>query len=133
VRHAVLDTNILVSALIRPEGPPGRVMAAVLIGDVLPVFNAAVLDEYERVLRRPRLQLDIARVRAMLETIRTIGSAVPGELPAPPAGLRDPTDWPFIACALAASCPVITGNARGFPEALGVRIMTAREWGEARR
>lgn len=133
MRHAVLDTNILVSALIRPDGPPVQVMAAVRIGDLLPVFNAAVLDEYERVLHRPRLQLDVAKVRTMLGTIQTIGSAVPGELPAPPAGLPDPTDWPFIACALAAGCPVITGNARDFPAALGVRVMTAREWVEAQR
>jgi hypothetical protein len=29
---------------------------------------------------------------------------------------------------LAAGCPVVTGNARHFPDSAGVRVMTAREW-----
>ncbi len=44
--------------------------------------------------------------------------------------LPDLADWPFIACTLAADCPVITGNARDFSAGLGVRVMTAREWVE---
>jgi hypothetical protein len=44
--------------------------------------------------------------------------------------LPDPGDWPFIATALAADCPVITGNARHFPKRLGVEVMTARAWEE---
>jgi hypothetical protein len=42
--------------------------------------------------------------------------------------LPDPADWPFVACALAMDCPVVTGNARHFPDSCGVRVMTAREW-----
>lgn len=128
MRYAVLDTNILVSALMRPEGPPGQVMAAVRRGDLRPVFSAAILTEYGTVLRRTKLRLDRAKVETALDALQTIGSLLHGELPPAAAGLPDPDDWPFIACALAAGCPVITGNARDFPPALGVRIMTAREW-----
>jgi putative PIN family toxin of toxin-antitoxin system len=130
VRHAVLDTNILVSALIRPEGPPGQVMAAVKRGELVPVFSRAVFAEYEEVLRRPRLRLEPEKVDAALDTMRAVGTVVQGEPPAPPAGLPDGSDWPFIACAQAAGCPVITGNAQDFPAPLGVRVMTAREWVE---
>ena len=126
--HAVLDTNILVSALMRPEGPPGRVLLAVKEGALVPAFSLAVFAEYEAVLRRPRLRLDAAKVDAALATMRLVGTTVRGDLPPLPAGLPDDKDWPFIACALAASCPAITGNARGFPAALGVRVMTARAW-----
>lgn len=131
VQHAVLDTNILVSALIRPAGPTGQVMAAVKRGELMPVFSRAVFAEYEEVLRRPRLQLEPASVDAALDALRAWGTMLYGELPAPPAGLPDGSDWPFIACALAAGCPVITGNARHFPAGLRVRVLTAREWVEA--
>ena len=131
MRHAVLDTNILVSALMRPDGPPGRVMAAVKLGELLPVFSAAILAEYDAVLRRPRLQLDPQKVAAALDHIRTVGTVVPGASPPPPANLPDVADWPFIACALAAGCPVVTGNVKHFPPRLGMRVMTAREWVEA--
>ena len=131
VRHAVLDTNILVSALMRPEGPPGRVMAAVKRGEWVPVLSRAILAEYETVLQRPRLRLDAAKGGAALEALRAIGLVIPGEAPPAPPGLPDDTDWPFIACALAADCPVITGNARDFPQVLGVRVLTARQWVEA--
>jgi len=46
--------------------------------------------------------------------------------------LPDPGDWPFIATALAADCPVITGNARHFPKRLGVAVIAARDWIERR-
>ena len=130
-QHAVLDTNILVSALMRPDGPPGRVMAAVKRGELVPVLSQAILAGYEAVLQRPRLRLDAANVGAALVDLRAIGFVIPGDPPPPPPGLPDDTDWPFIACALAADCPVITGNARDFPQALGVRVMTAREWAGA--
>jgi putative PIN family toxin of toxin-antitoxin system len=131
VRHAVLDTNILVSALMRPQGPPGRVMAAVKDGELLPVFSPTIFAEYEAVLARPRLRLEAAKVDVALTTMRIVGTVVRAEPLPPPAGLPDDKDWPFIACAVAAGCPVITGNARDFPAGLGVRVMTAREWVEA--
>jgi uncharacterized protein len=106
-------------------------MAAVLRGDLGPIFNAAVLTEYDTVLHRPRLHLDAVKAASSLETIRTIGSMVPGALAPPPSDLLDPADWPFIACALATGCPVITGNARDFPARLEVWVMTAREWVDA--
>lgn len=128
MRVAVLDTNILVSALIRPSGPPGQVMAAVGRGELVPVFSRTIQVEYESVLRRPRLRLDATKVDAALATIRAIGTFLHGDEPPPPAGVPDAADWPFIACALAQGCPVVTGNLKHFPARLGVQVITAREW-----
>jgi putative PIN family toxin of toxin-antitoxin system len=130
VRHAVLDTNILVSALLRPEGPPGRVMEAVKHGELAPVFHETLYAEYLEVLRRPRLQLQASSIEAALDSLRSVGTLLRGDLPAPPAGLPDRSDWPFIACALSSRCPVITGNVKDFPAILGAEVMTAREWVE---
>jgi putative PIN family toxin of toxin-antitoxin system len=128
VQHAVLDTNILVSALIRPAGPPGLVMAAVLRGDLVPVFSEEIVAEYERVLRRPRLRLDTIKVQAMLDTMRLVGVRLVIESVPPPSDLPDRDDWPFITCGVAAGCPVVTGNAKHFPQMRGLRVMTARQW-----
>ena len=130
VPYAVIDTNILVSALLRPAGPPGQVMAAALAGRLIPVVSDAVLAEYASVLTRPRLRLDAQRVRQTLDALRSVGVPVHAPM-TPPPDLPDPDDWPFIACALAAGCPVVTGNAKDFPPRLGVTVVTAREWVDA--
>jgi predicted nucleic acid-binding protein len=45
-------------------------------------------------------------------------------VPIPLSNLPDPDDAPFIATALAANCPIVTGNARHFPAECGVEILT---------
>ena len=132
MQYAVIDTNILVSALLRPAGPPGQVMAAALAGRLIPVVSDAVLAEYASVLTRPRLGLDAGRVRGALDALRNVGVRVQAAL-TPPPDLPDPGDWPFIACALAAGCPVVTGNAKDFPARLGIEVISARQWAETFR
>lgn len=130
MRYAVLDTNILVSAVMRPEGPPGLVLAAVKRGELVPVFNPAILSEYDEVLRRPRLGLGANEIADALEAMRALGVVIEIAPTPPPAHLPDDADWPFIACALVAGCPVITGNVKHFPVEAGVRVLTARGWAE---
>jgi uncharacterized protein len=129
--QAVVDTNVLVSGLLSPGGPPAMVLTAIVEGRLRLVVCEAVLAEYHAVLQRPRLRLDPLRVEALLHLIDLTADWVPippynGQPPLP-----DPADWPFIACALAAGCPVITGNGKHFPELTGVRVMTARGWLQA--
>jgi len=132
VSAAVVDTNILVSALLRPDGPPGRVAAALTQGRLQPVVCAAIVDEYDRVLRRPAFGFDPADVGELVSllTQQALSVEVPPYAPAE-LMLPDPADWPFAACALAVPCPLITGNARHFPARLGIAVMTARQWVEA--
>lgn len=125
--RAVVDTNILVSGLLRPDGPPGAVARQIVAQAIEPVVCDAIVAEYRAVLPRRRLRLraaDIDELLALIEA-QALWVEIPPYLGRP--ALPDPADWPFIACALAVGCPVITGNARDFPAALGVRVMTARE------
>lgn len=126
--RAVIDTNILVSALLHPDSLPAAVMRQVASLTLQPVACREIMAEYRAVLPRRRLRLrpdDVADVLSLLEA-QALWVDLPAYDGSPP--LPDPTDWPFIACALAAGCPVVTGNAKHFPARLGVRIMTAREW-----
>lgn len=131
--RAVVDTNVLVSALLRADTPPASVLRQIAAQALVPVVSAAIVAEYRAVLPRPRLRLRADDIEELLLLIEAQAQWV--DVPAydgRPA-LPDPADWPFIACALAAGCPVITGNARHFPKALGVSVVTAREWVDSSR
>lgn len=127
---AVVDTNVLVSALMKPDMLPAMVARAVRQGTLMPVLCTEIVKEYAAVLRRPRLGLPAQDTDELLSLLQHQASWVhirpyPFEL-----NLPDPHDWPFIACALATGCPVITGNLRHFPARPGVAITTVRGWVE---
>ena len=50
--YAVIDTNVLVSAAIKPDSVPGTIFRLILIEQICPVFNSEILEEYKRVLPR---------------------------------------------------------------------------------
>ena len=99
--RAVLDTNVVVSALLF-SGPPSRLISAWQSGRLRPVVSAPILDEYIRVLAYPKFKLTNTEIRGLLEEelipfIETV-TAVPTNIP----DLRDPDDAKFITCAVAA-------------------------------
>mgnify|MGYP000926768177 CR=1 FL=1 len=63
---AVLDTNVIVSGLISPPGPPGQLLEIWLDGRLDLVTSEALLAELERVVRRPRVTLRLPQNRALL-------------------------------------------------------------------
>ena len=127
VKQAVIDTNVLVSALIKPSGPPGQIIAAMRRGELLPIISHTVFAEYAQVLTRLRFGFAREEVHAILDLIEQIAPMLEPS-PISLVGLPDPTDAPFIALARYARCPVITGNAKHFPAKTGVVVVTAVGW-----
>ena len=126
-KQAVIDTNVLVSALIKPSGPPGQVIAAMRRGELLPILSRIVFAEYAQVLSRPRFGFRHEDIHAVLDLIEQIAPM----LEPPPIGLArlpDPKDAPFIALARYAGCPVITGNTKHFPAKAGIVALTPAGW-----
>jgi hypothetical protein len=68
--RVVLDTNVIVSALLQPLGPPASVFLLVAGGAVQLSISGDVYAEYEEVIRRPRLARDEEVIAAMLGTVR---------------------------------------------------------------
>lgn len=109
----VVDTNVLVAALINPHGSPAGVLNCVFSNLVYPCFDARIIDEYERVLQRPRFRFRSDDVRALLDFFVRAGFPVTPE----PVSLElpDPSDLPFVEVARATDSPIVTGNVRHFP------------------
>ncbi|NTW29514.1 MAG: putative toxin-antitoxin system toxin component, PIN family [Coriobacteriia bacterium] len=110
----VLDTNVLVSGLLSPFGPPGEIVRMVSSGEITLCLDARILSEYEDVLARPKFGFDEDAVAALLDYIDYRGHATASS----PLGQRlpDPADEPFLEVALAcgAEC-LVTGNLIHFP------------------
>lgn len=111
----VLDTNIVVSGLLRSQGNPAQVLTLALAGAVQVCHDARILAEYAEVLARPRFKFDPMRVRDVLGKIETDGLAVDASGESN-LDLPDADDEPFLAVALAASVDfLVTGNLADYP------------------
>lgn len=98
--RVVIDTNVLVSALLQPEGLPAAVLMLALSGRLQPCVSAAVLAEYEDVIRRPRFKRDAEVIEGTLQAIRKVAQHV---TPATHVdACSDPDDNRFLECAEAA-------------------------------
>jgi putative PIN family toxin of toxin-antitoxin system len=125
--RAVFDTNVLVSALLKPGASESSVVEAAAVGKLIPCLSPAVLAEYRDVLHRPRFRFETRDVRAFLRALMEVSVFV-----SPAAALSvcpDPDDDRFLECAEAAGAHyLITGNKRHFPaQWLGTRVVSARE------
>jgi len=127
----VLDTNILVSALISGEGAPGQVLAAVKSLGVTLITSRFQVDELRDVLARDRLQQYIRREEAddLLYHLEAVAVVV-AELPAVSLS-ADPDDNPILAAAIAGDADLVVSGDRDHMLAIGsadgIPIITARE------
>jgi len=110
----VLDTNVLVSAFLKPASDAARVLRLVLQRDLEIVLNDHILAEYIEVLSRPRFGLDQRKVREVLDYLRSVGTVAPAV--ASSFRLPDPDDEPFLEAAVGGRAQfLVTGNKRHFP------------------
>ena len=110
--RVVLDTNILVSALITRGTPPDGLYRAWLRGEIELVTSAVQIAELDDVLSRPRLQrfLDADQASAIVENIGT-RAVVLDELPSVSLS-PDPKDNQILAAAIAGRVDLIVSGDR---------------------
>jgi putative PIN family toxin of toxin-antitoxin system len=99
--RVIVDTNIIVSGLISPTGPPGNIVDALLQGFLVPVMSPATLAELEAVLMRPRLRtlFERAGVEAMefLTEFRELADIVePGPTDIAVRDANDGSSWSWL-------------------------------------
>jgi len=129
--RVVLDTNILVSALITRNTAPDQLYRAWLRGDVELVTSQAQIAELRAVLGRPRLRRyvdpdEADRILPALHLNATVLQDVPVTRRSP-----DPKDDPILAMAVAGAADIVVSGDKTDMLALkkveGIPIATARE------
>jgi putative PIN family toxin of toxin-antitoxin system len=132
VVRAVLDANVFVSAVIHPDGPPGRIIEQFLRTDAFTlVLSDAIVDEVMRALAYPKVRRYVRRgldpalwmedlvllADFVLDTVQVTGVS------------KDPDDDKCLAAAIAGRASVVV---TGDPHLLtvgeyeSVRIVTPR-------
>lgn len=115
----VIDTNVLISALLSKHGDAAtvQVLNAVFDGTIIPVFNDEILAEYDNVLHRPKFKFSDTNIQLLLDTIKTYGvfakQLITNEI------LPDPKDLVFYEVVMAKqdeNAYLVTGNSKHFPK-----------------
>ena len=124
----ILDTNILVSAALKPEGLQRTVFLLALTAPARLYVTKPVLEEYDEVLRRKVLRIRGAIRQQFLAYIRNRAHLIKPSLL--PEVTSDKEDLKFLECADAARADyLITGNVRHFPRFWkSTKIVTSREF-----
>lgn len=130
----VLDTNVIVSGILRPFSKASLILTLVADGAVQVAYDLRLLSEYRDVLTRPKFNFPEENVEAFLTQVEQEGFLVSVK----PLGIHlpDPNDEPFLEVAVAGKVEaIVTGNKRHFPkkEYQGVRILSPAEFLEAVR
>ncbi|MDE2342567.1 MAG: putative toxin-antitoxin system toxin component, PIN family [Betaproteobacteria bacterium] len=113
--RVILDTHVLLAALISPHGPPDVIYRAWRASRFELVTSGAQLDELRRASRYPKLKaiLPAHRIGAMVNNLQR--AIALGALPALPEGIEtaDPNDAFLLAMALAGDADyLVTGDRR---------------------
>ena len=124
--RVVLDTNVVISAALKPSGNERAVFAAVRAAGAILLVSPALLAEYEQVAARGKFRRVHAELEAVIAAIRLSAHHVSPD--SVPRVSRDVADDMVLACAEAGAADyLVTGNLRDFPSTWrGTRVVNAR-------
>lgn len=116
--YAVIDTNVLVSAMLKWRSVPGSIMEFAINGVIVPVLNREIVDEYRNVLLRPKFGLTEDIVTAIVDSLENVGFYIdrePIEIDLP-----DHKDRIFYEIVMKErneeDAYLVTGNIKHFPD-----------------
>lgn len=116
--YAVLDTNVMVSALLGAShmSSPTKVLKAVTDGNLVPLYNNEIIDEYREVLSRKKFPFSSDLIESVIKVIITDGlyldrtTAIDEVFP-------DPKDIVFYEVSFSQEGSfLVTGNLKHFPQ-----------------
>ena len=116
--YAVVDTNVIVSALItkNPQSPPNLVLREMLDGKIIPLYHDDIIEEYREVLSRTKFHLKEETIQKVINSIISNGI----EVNPTPTGeiLIDMDDLVFYEVAMEKrddDAYLVTGNQKHYP------------------
>jgi uncharacterized protein len=128
----VLDTNVLISALLKRESKPAAIINAILETQIELAVDQRIFEEYREVLHRPKLNIPIDLADSILRFIAFSALRVqthPVEFPQDL--INDSEDLPFAEVAVCGAAEVlVTGNVKHFTFMSGfsTKVLTPQEF-----
>jgi uncharacterized protein len=114
----VVDTNVLVSALLNPFGKPAAVLGLILEEKANICYDSRIIAEYMEVLHRPKFGFPFNEVRDLIEFVKDTGTICTPGFDILKSTHAD--DLPFAQVCLATRAEyLITGNIDHFPKRIG--------------
>ena len=115
--YAVIDTNVIVSAMLKWNSVPGNILELAIEGPITPVLNEKILEEYREVLLRPKFHFTDKIVSEVIEAIKR--RAIFADEERIDIELPDPKDRVFYEVVMeqrkSADAYLVTGNIKHFP------------------
>ena len=116
--YAVIDTNVIVSALFAISGQsnPATVIRKVIDGTITPIYNEEILREYEEVLNRNKFPFRKDDIDLIINTVQEYGIEI-SERQISDENFVDKKDIVFYEVALSKEDSyLVTGNLKHFPK-----------------
>lgn len=126
--RVVIDTNVLISAALKPSGNEARVIALSQVGCYQICLSNELEEEYREVSRRKKFAKYAVTMASILNDVVARALRIP--VIDSPALCSDPDDDIVLGCALSAFADyLITGNLADFPKQLEKpSIVNARQF-----
>ena len=114
--YAVIDTNVLVSALLSrfKDTSTVQLLQLLILGEITPIYNDEIFEEYQTVLTRSKFGFPDTLIDETLDVIRRYG--INSSRAEASEQLPDPKDVVFYEVALSVEDSfLVTGNTKHFP------------------
>lgn len=115
--YAVIDTNVLVSALLSrfKDTSTVQLLQLLILGEITPIYNDEIFEEYQTVLTRSKFGFPDTLIDETLDVIRRYG--INSSRTEASKQLPDPKDVVFYEVALSVEDSfLVTGNIKHFPK-----------------
>lgn len=115
--YAVIDTNVIVSALLShyDDAATVQTIKRVISGDIVPIYNDDIINEYLTVLHRSKFNFSESLITETIKVIIDFGIST--ERLESSIVLPDPKDLVFYEVALSVDDSfLVTGNIKHFPK-----------------
>ena len=115
--YAVIDTNVIVSSMLKGTSIPGIIVSKALDGPIIPLLNDEIIEEYRDVLSRNQFGLSKEAVDELIDNLKK--RAIFLDRTETTEQFVDPDDIVFYEIVMTArnttEAYLITGNKKHFP------------------
>lgn len=125
--YAVIDTNVIVSSMLKTNSIPGKIIDYIRTNTIVPLLNEEIIEEYVDVLTRNEFDFAPSKIDRLLEIIKEKGIVLKREQTL--EDFIDEDDIIFFEIVMSArntmDAYLITGNMKHYP--IRNYVVTPRE------